>query len=62
MERLGLSGRSGTLHQSIKNQLEDDLKNLGKSVGTEGQIKLGSGLSRIGDVVVYADGTKKQII
>ena len=29
---------------------------------TEEPIKLGSGLSRFGDVVVYADGTKKQII
>ena len=37
-------------------------RGLGKSVGTEGQIKLKNDKSRFGDVVVYADDKKKQIL
>lgn len=51
----GLSGRGGTLHQSIQKQLAKDLGDLGKSVGTEGQINLKNGKSRFGDVVVRND-------
>ncbi len=52
---MGLSGRGGTLHQSIQKQLAKDLGDLGKSVGTEGQINLKNGKSRFGDVVVRND-------
>ncbi|WP_308441978.1 RHS repeat domain-containing protein [Capnocytophaga canimorsus] len=58
---LGLSGRGGIIHQSIQNQLRDDLKDLGKNVETEGQIKLKNEKSRFGDVVVYTDDTKTKI-
>ena len=53
----GLSGRGGALHQSIQNQLLTDLKKIyGKErVEIEGEIELGNGLSRYGDVVVYSD-------
>lgn len=39
IDPFGLSGRGGTLHRSIQDQLRDDLKGLGKSVEAEGQIK-----------------------
>ena len=58
----GLSGRGGAKHKEIQEQLRDDLKGLGKNVGTEGQIKLKNDKSRFGDVVVYADDKKKQIL
>ncbi|MEB3041876.1 RHS repeat domain-containing protein [Capnocytophaga gingivalis] len=62
IDPLGLSGRGGALHQSIQKQLQDDLEGLGKNVGTEGQIKLKNDKSRFGDVVVYADDKKQQIL
>jgi hypothetical protein len=34
---LGLSGRGGAKHKEIQEQLRDDLKGLGKNVGTEGR-------------------------
>ncbi|MBO1883015.1 RHS repeat protein [Capnocytophaga sp. Marseille-Q4570] len=62
IDPLGLSGRGGAKHKEIQEQLRDDLKGLGKNVGTEGQIKLKNDKSRFGDVVVYADDKKKQIL
>ncbi len=55
IDPFGLSGRGGTLHRSIQDQLRDDLKGLGKSVEAEGQIKLKKGQSRFGDLVVRND-------
>ena len=55
IDPFGLSGRGGTLHRSIQDQLRDDLKGLGKSVEAEGQIKLKNGQSRFGDLVVRND-------
>ena len=60
IDPLGLSGRGGAKHKEIQEQLRDDLKGLGKNVGTEGQIKLKNDKSRFGDVVIYADNKKKQ--
>ena len=36
IDPLGLSGRGGAKHKEIQEQLRDDLKGLGKNVGTEG--------------------------
>ena len=55
LDLFGLSGRGGTIHRSIQDQLEKDLGNLGKNVETEGQIILKNGRSRFGDVVVRND-------
>ena len=55
IDPFGLSGRGGTLHRSIQDQLRDDLKGLGKSVEAEGQIKLKNRQSRFGDLVVRND-------
>jgi hypothetical protein len=50
----GLSGRGGTTHQSIQQQLETDLGRIhgAENVNTEGRIRLSNGGSRFGDVVV----------
>ena len=59
---LGLSGRGGTVHRDIQNTLLDKLKELDKNADSEGQIRLENGKSRFGDVVVYRDATKKEIL
>ena len=59
----GLSGRGGAIHQDIQNQVFEDLKQVYKSsnVQIEGQINLGNGTSRYGDVVVRDPSTGKII-
>lgn len=58
IDPLALSGRGGTIHRRIQNELSEALKEVKKTVDTEGQIKLPNNTSRFGDVVVRGD-TKK---
>ena len=53
----GLSGRGGPLHQSIQDQIKEALIKIygADRVDIEGEIELGNGHSRYGDVVVYSD-------
>ena len=57
----GLSGIGGTVHQGIQKKLLGDLGGKGHVV-REGQIALGNGSSRFGDVVVYADSSRSKIL
>ena len=55
IDPLALSGRGGTIHRRIQDELSKDLGKAKRYVDTEGQIKLSNNTSRFGDVVVRDD-------